>query len=128
MKQTTVSTPQSEPSSKFIDHEPRLLSEIVLKLFHVSKMHLSRDDFRIVFDKAQEIGAFNLHNLRDVTELMACECDNQGLDDIRLRALLFHIAASVDAASALIDMAEDAELWHYDYEGQREFHAKRGEA
>jgi hypothetical protein len=70
-------------------------------------------------------GVYILENLHATIEAVACDFIPHGTgnwDNGKINSLLILIAQSIDAATALASIGEEADCWARDYEGHREFH------
>jgi hypothetical protein len=123
------SMPVPEPSDKIDD--ALSLSALVENLFSVAKLHLSRKDFETL-SGAMEIGALILRNTKNVIETIGCDLDSEKPSNLmthgNLTSMLFHVANSIDAATAMIETASESNYWFNNYDKQRALYAKEGEA
>jgi hypothetical protein len=87
-------------------------------------MNLSKSDFESLAVCTGR-GVFILENLHATVESIACDIISHGMNnwgDSGVNSPPVSIAQSIDAATAMVSIGEEADCWARDYEGHREFH------
>jgi hypothetical protein len=113
MKPTLGAPAPSIPAPESFDRidDALSLSALVENLFSVAKPHLSRNDFETL-SGAMEIGALILRNTRNVIETIGCDLNPEKPSNLmthgNLTSMLFHVANSIDAATAMVETASEA--------------------
>jgi hypothetical protein len=132
MSAPSAPAPAPEPSDKISG--AKSISDIIDNLFRVAEPHLSRNDFETL-SNASELGILSLQNTQSAIETIGCDLDSEKprrlmclQDRGNLRAMLFHIAESIDLALALINTGSEADYWIHHYDERRALCAKEEEA